>query len=688
MGISHFFIANTQDKFIFEFWNYWDLLALTLIPPMQLSYAIAFVGKEQILKKFQFVMLFYIPSAIFLNLLWTTNLIEVNDFYQAISTPWGYSIKAGEYLNFFTLYHLSYYFPAYLLMIRFYIITKDSLKKKQALLIIIALLIPTIGGVFFQGILPGFFGFTAFPAASPLVTVTNIIVTIAILKYSLTIFNPVLLSNLVFQTMKEGVLGISKLLEVEYLNLGAKKLLGYPDDWILGSHVNKFLKDMVSYNRFIDAIANWPSTETFIQIEEVKIATYGNKEILVTLSVSKIESENKVVLGYALVLSDITEIKQYASKLMRLTEGLESAVYERTKKYIAERDKLFFILSGINEAVIALDLQRRIVIFNKSSEKLFGLNASEALGKPVGTILKLSSGENTITEDIYAPISIPNYEGILFQKTGLKITSKNEFYANVISGKIKEGQNVGLGCILTFHDVTAEQRLEKTKVDFINAASHQLRTPLTVIIDYLSVFLKKNSNILNESQKDLLSVALSSAERLNALIDKLLYVSKIDAGNIILNKENFDWVEFIKNSLSVFKDIAIKKQIDLSIESKMTVQEVFADKSKMNEVLFNLLDNAIAHTPNNGKIKVFLEMIDGFIITHITDTGEGIPKDAIPHIFNKFLNVSSTLVADPVKTGVGLYITKSIIEMHNGKLWVESTVGKGSTFSFSLPLVI
>ena len=693
MGISHFFIANTYSKEVFEFWNYWDLFALALVPPMELSYALAFTGREEILKKLPSVLLFYIPAFIILFLLWNTNLLEVNDFSQAILTPWGYFIKPGEYLNLFTAYHIAYYIPAYILMLRFYQITKDKLKKKQALLIIIAISIPTIGGVLFQGILPGVFSLPAFPASSPLVTITNLIITYAMLKYSLTIFNPVVLASLVFQTMKEGVLGISQLFTIEYLNHGALKLLGYPFETIVGAPLKTFFQDEVFYNKLTQQITNWPDSQPFIQIEEGKITTYEKKEIFVSLSVAKIENADKTILGYALVISDITEIKKYASTLEELTVNLEKMVYERTEGYIAERDKLFFILSGITDAIIAVDRSRKIVTFNKSAEKLFGVYAPEVLGKPIDKVIKIFDNNEELRVEDYAPIKRDDFEGVLFKKDGLKIirphkdnnVQQDEIYANIISGKIKEGENVNLGCILTFHDVTEEKHLEKTKHDFVITASHQLRTPLTSIIAYLSVFMSENNKILNDRQRLFLNRTMISAKLLKGLIKRLIIVSQIETGNMSLDIQPIDWIPYVENIVNDFREQALDKKIELSyLYPQYSLQKVLADKIRIGEVISNLLDNAIKYTSEEGKVKICIEEKDNYIVTRIEDTGEGIPKEALPYLFTKFFRTSDALVAESVRTGLGLYITKAIVEMHGGKIWADSTFGKGSTFSFSL----
>ncbi|MEK7518253.1 MAG: ATP-binding protein [Patescibacteria group bacterium] len=687
MAIAHFFISNTESKEVFEFWNYWDLLALALIPPMQLSFALAFTGREETLRKSYNVFLFYTPALVMLFLLWNTDLLEINDFSQAIATPWGYYVKAGEYLNLFTLYHLSYYIPAYGLMLRFYQITKDNLKKRQALLIIIAISIPTIGGVFFQGILPGIFSQPAFPAAVPLVTITNLIIAYAVLKYSVTIFNPVLLASVVFKTIKEGVLGIGHSLDIEYLNQGAQRLLGFPTEDIMGAPLKIIFQDEVFYNKLKQQIVNWSPNQQFIEIGEAKIKTFIGNEIPVSLSASKIMANDKV-LGYILVVSDITEVRKYASKLEVLTANLEKIVRDRTRVYIAERDKLFFILSGITDAVIAVDLERKIITFNKSAERMLGVTSSKVLGKPINEIIKIFSDDKELSATEYAPVRRDDFEGILFQKNGLKvICGQDELYTNIISGKPKEAWDINLGCILTFHDITEDKRLEKMKFGFVTMVAHQLRTPLTSIAGYLWVFMNKNSKELNDKQKLLLNRVVASTEELKILVERLLDVVNIRTGCLFLDIQPIDLILCTEGIVRDFIKKAKNKKISLSIDHpSQALPKVPGDMTRIGEAISNLLDNAIKHTSEDGKIKIYMERKDNYVITHIKDTGEGIPKEELPYLFTEFSKVSDSLLAESVQTGLGLYIAKSIIEMHGGKIWVESVLKKGSTFSFSLPI--
>ena len=257
----------------------------------------------------------------------------------------------------------------------------------------------------------------------------------------------------------------------------------------------------------------------------------------------------------------------------------------------------------------------------------------------------------------------------------------------MLSGQIKEGPTVNLGCILTLHDISKEDALESMKLDFVSMAAHELRTPLTSIRGYLSVFMEENSKNLNTEQNMLLGRINIAGEQLMALIENLLSVSKIERGVFGIQLAPIDWPTNVASVIEDFKNRAEEKKQQLEyIPPTMPIPTIEVDKLRINEVLSNLLANAIAYTPERGQIKVSIEFKDNQVVTHIQDTGVGIPEEALPHLFTKFFRISGKLEQGSKGTGLGLYISKSVVDMHKGKIWVESTFGKGSSFSFSIPV--
>ena len=189
-------------------------------------------------------------------------------------------------------------------------------------------------------------------------------------------------------------------------------------------------------------------------------------------------------------------------------------------------------------------------------------------------------------------------------------------------------------------------------------------------------------------QSTLLQRIDMAATRLSALVQNLLNVSRIERGVLTLALEQIDWPNVVAQSVEEMGKPAKDKNITLTYTPPATpIPHVYIDKLRMMEVITNLIHNAIAYTHTGGSIHVWIEQKDKEIITHVRDTGHGIPPEAISHLFKKFFRVSGSLEQGSKGTGLGLYICKEILTLHKGKIWVESQVGKGSTFSFSLPTV-
>lgn len=381
------------------------------------------------------------------------------------------------------------------------------------------------------------------------------------------------------------------------------------------------------------------------------------------------------------------ELEELNKQLRAEQAIIEAKVEQRTQELKAERNKIAITLASVADAVIAVDLNRRITIFNKAAEKLTGFNTNDVLGKSIKEIIQIFDNVTLIAEDIYCPISQNHFEGIVFSKEGLKLISATgkQTFVNLLAGQINKGREVNLGCILTLHDVSKEKQLEEMKLDFVSMAVHDLRTPLTTLKGYLHIFLRDYTSDMNEAQITIFTRINIAAQRLMSLVENLLNVTRIERGATKLELQTFSWIQNIERVLSEITDQAKSKKIEINLIKPKQDLLIRADKSRINQVLMNLLFNAINYTPMGGKITVSVETNDREVITHIADSGVGIPKEAMPHLFTKFFRVTGRLEQGSKGTGLGLYIAKSIIEMHKGRIWAQSELNKGSIFSFSIP---
>lgn len=229
------------------------------------------------------------------------------------------------------------------------------------------------------------------------------------------------------------------------------------------------------------------------------------------------------------------------------------------------------------------------------------------------------------------------------------------------------------------------EKLEKLKSEFISIVSHELRTPLTSIKNSLEMILSGRMGEITSVQDNFLNLAKRNVDRLSGIINDLLDLSKIEAGKMEYRFEPLNILEPVKFAISTFESLAEKKNIKLSLVSKRDDYKIYGDSNRIEQVMNNLVSNAVKFTPNNGKISINIEEVDSNIKIIVEDTGIGIKKEDLPKVFDKFQQIESSLSREVGGTGLGLPIAKQLIEAHRGQLWVESEYNKGSKFSLSIP---
>jgi len=226
------------------------------------------------------------------------------------------------------------------------------------------------------------------------------------------------------------------------------------------------------------------------------------------------------------------------------------------------------------------------------------------------------------------------------------------------------------------------KKLDQLKSQFVANVSHEFKSPLTAIKESLSIILDGLMGEVNPDQKKILESGRTNVKRLIRLVTNLLDVSKIELGKMTIKKEKINISLIIEEVLSTYKMEISKKQITLKKDIPQDKWELQADKDMLTEVIINLLNNAIKYTSSGGNIDVKLKLTERKVCFEISDTGLGIPTESFDKIFNKFERITAEKQEG---TGLGLPIAKDIVELHGGKIWVESNLGKGSKFIFTIP---
>lgn len=373
------------------------------------------------------------------------------------------------------------------------------------------------------------------------------------------------------------------------------------------------------------------------------------------------------------------ELNKLLIQTKALTENLE-----REKK-VREQ-----ILENIIDVVMMLSEDKKIITVNRAFEREFGQDRALILNQPFDQVLELySHQELTTLEQLF--------EGIpLQEKTRAKVSEMVHIKHNDISIRaiikytLVTGENNTKFILITINDKSKDYELEQMKLDFVSMAAHELRTPLTAIRGYASILSEELEE--GSGQKDSLMESarriLLSADNLGALVENILSMTKIEKGAIKLKLQKEPWIECLHEVVANFEDQVKSRNLSLVINSFDPAEVALVDRLRINEILSNLISNAITYTPPGGSIDITAQVTnDGkWIQTAVKDTGKGIDKAAQKHLFEKFFRVEGPLEEGSKGNGLGLYISKNIVQMHGGKIWVESEgEGKGTTFIYQVP---
>jgi len=259
---------------------------------------------------------------------------------------------------------------------------------------------------------------------------------------------------------------------------------------------------------------------------------------------------------------------------------------------------------------------------------------------------------------------------------------KGVLYLREDSGPLRGADGKVTGRIFLFHDTSRERAIDRMKSEFISIASHELRTPMTSIKGSVDLILSGFAGEITSDSQELLEIAQKSCDRLIRLINDILDLSKIEAGQVKLNLAKMDLTEVVHRSVRGVKQLADQAYVTLKIENPAPLPSVEVDKDRIEQVVTNLLSNAIKFAPSKSTVTVELLPVDGCVQCSVVDQGCGIAEKDLPKVFGKFQQVGEKRKGG---TGLGLAITQALVQEHHGKIWVESTVNVGTRFVFRLP---
>lgn len=354
------------------------------------------------------------------------------------------------------------------------------------------------------------------------------------------------------------------------------------------------------------------------------------------------------------------------------------------------KSQLQTFINDLDDSVIAYDNQFKIQIFNPAAERVFGVSHEQVLEQTFGPERARELPFRLLTQTIFpslAPLVVEVSEpGASPQIVDLSFTDP-ERELRVSTNKILGPRGETLGFIKLVRDRTREVELLRSKSEFITIAAHQLRTPLTTIHWVFEGINGKEK--LEPEDKELVASGLANSVELLKIVNDLLDVSKIEEGKFGYDLREVNIIEFLSGILANAEAMAKKYEVKLYFDhGKEQAVNLMIDANRLGLALSNLLDNAVKYNVKNGTVTVKIERLPAkpYLQVSIKDTGIGIPPSEMNKLFSKFFRAENAMKIETEGSGLGLYITKNIIERHGGAIWAESILGRGTTFYFTIPL--
>jgi len=397
-----------------------------------------------------------------------------------------------------------------------------------------------------------------------------------------------------------------------------------------------------------------------------------------------VEAAKKISAGeFSVQLSVETkdELGELSCEFNQMTAQLRRYHLMNVDRIVAEKNKADAILASIEDGLVVFDTKRKVTGINPAGRRILNVGSADPESMYCEQLLPVRNVCEIVTQTIQegSQPEISDDRRIIALPFGNE-TRHFLFSATAIG---RRDHNL-TGVVLLLKDITQLRELERLKSEFVMAASHELRTPLTSISMSIDLLMEHALRFLPEKEMELLQAAHDEVHRMKIMVHDLLDLSKIETGRIDLEFEDVPVATLFEHARDIFKGQISMKQISLTVDNVENLPLVQADTNKIVWVLSNLISNALRYVEEGGHIRLSAERVSNHIHISVQDDGTGIPPEYQTRIFQKFVRVNTQEIG---RTGLGLAICKEIVRAHGGTIWVESDQGKGSVFTFTVPIV-
>lgn len=358
--------------------------------------------------------------------------------------------------------------------------------------------------------------------------------------------------------------------------------------------------------------------------------------------------------------------------LYQITHQAANALSRLEQVLTTEKGKIMAVIQSLSDGIFMVDEQNRLLVVNKAAKRLLGL-----INEKPTTLEVFAKIEGSLS--ISAKISQAISSGLSVEEKEVRLNDKIVYV--LITPVFDTAENKAIGASVLLHDITLEKNLAQLKEDFTNMVVHELRAPLTSIRGASELLLTQEMGD-EQQEKKLVDIIHSQAKKLLEDVSSLLDAAKLEAGKFTIQKSVTDLKELITEKVESFIPLAKTKGVELLAKIDENLPNIESDASRIGQVINNLISNSLKFTPEGGRIEVRAEFSE-YIRISVSDTGAGIPKEKQASLFSKFSQLAHK---EEGGTGLGLYISKGIIEAHGGTISLESEQGRGTTVSFTLPV--
>jgi len=643
-------------------WERMGSFGYILAPLIQLWFALYFVGIKRVLR-IALGSFFTIMSVGAIAFVWFSDLVVA----QMTKFPWGYLSVPGPLFPYLLSLFALQAGVAILLYLQFMTVTKERSKRAQALLLFLGVVVPVTIGFYTDGILPLIHQGAYFELGSLTTTLNILLIAWAMVRFGFLGVGIEIAAPFVLATLADAVFVLGDERKIVYVNRAAQKLASAEESALFNSNIKEFLPELPDH-----AFTSFFKQESYLMDAE------GHRIPVMVLS-QRIADLATGTRGNVITVQDLSEIKELQ----------EREFHARSDAEALHRGAA--LIEAAAEGIFSVDMDFKINLWNKAMENLTGIPSDQIVGKDVSWGMDVTDrSQKTIflkeqvfqkVMDTKKAVSISFLDGYFLlnkenKKVAVAVTASPLYHDN---GKM-------FGVVAVVSDETKEFEADRTKSEFVSIASHQLRTPISTMKWFSELLMAGDAGPLATQQQEFMKEIYAGIGRMADLVTMLLNVSRIEQDKLAVAPEPTDIAQLIHKIGEELRFDVSKRGLTLEVQVKEKLPIVNVDPRLMRFVIENLMTNAMRYTPTRGTITVSAAKSREFIEVNVADTGMGIPQQEQEKVFQKFFRATNAKDSVPEGTGLGLFIAKYAVEVSGGKIWFLSRQGKGTVFSFTIPL--